>query len=60
MFRMLKKNRSKKPRPPRILPVEYTGYHWPEREDDNDPVRLPESWFPLTDSSPENKGTPNA
>ncbi len=47
------KKRAKRPKPPRILPLEYTGYHWPEREDDNDPIVLPESWFPVKDSSPK-------
>ena len=51
MFRF--KKRSKRPKPPPILPLEYTGYHWPEREDDKDPVVLPDDWFPRKRPSPK-------
>ena len=33
------------PAPPPIRPLSETGHHWPERDDDKDPVQLPESWF---------------
>ena len=36
------KKRPRRPMPPPILPLEYTGHHWPEREDDKDPIILPE------------------
>ena len=53
MFRFKKRSkRPKRPKPPPILPLEYTGYHWPEREDDKDPVMLPESWLAMIDSLP--------
>lgn len=43
--------RPKRPKPPPILPLEYTGYHWPEREDDKDPVFLPDDWLSMIKSS---------
>lgn len=52
MFKSRKK-RAKRPKPPPILPLEYTGHHWPEREDDKDPITLPESWLSMIDSSSE-------
>lgn len=50
MFKSRKK-RTKRPKPAPILPLEYTGHHWPEREDDKDPITLPESWLAMIDSS---------
>lgn len=47
------KKRTRRPLPPPILPLEYTGHHWPEREDDKDPVMLPESWISMIESSSE-------
>ena len=45
MFRFKKRpKRPKRPKPPPILPLEYTGHHWPEREDDKDPIVLPEDY----------------
>lgn len=55
MFRFKKRTnrpkRPKRPRPPLILPIEYTGHHWPEREDDKDPIVLPDDLLSMIKSS---------
>lgn len=51
--------RPKRPKPPPILPLEYTGYHWPEREDDKDPIVLPDDLLSMIKSSSREDESPD-
>lgn len=66
MFRFKKRTNHPKhprhprhPKPPLILPIEYTGYHWPEREDDKDPIVLPDDLLSMIKSSSREDESPD-